>query len=91
LGEVIDITANLPHTEGPAVCLQCKHEWHCVAPTGTMAFECPECGTMKGVFQGICMPDDVYECECGCSYCFIAGTGSVMCVNCGVTHANVLG
>lgn len=40
-----------PHAAGPAICLECRHEWVAVAPWGKLNFDCPACGTGKGVWR----------------------------------------
>lgn len=61
-GKVVDLAAarlaRTPHTSGPCVCLGCKHEWVGVAPSGTIAVECPACGTEKGVRAGTVFVDE---------------------------------
>ena len=56
-GEVIDMEAarlaRTPHTSGPCKCLGCGHTWEGVVPCGTSVFDCPQCGTGKGVRAGL--------------------------------------
>lgn len=53
---------------GQAICLQCKHKWVANAPLGTLFFECPACGLIKGVFWAACAKLDkpMFQCNCGC-------------------------
>ena len=39
-----------PWLSGMAKCLKCKSKWSGTAPVGVVAFECPECNSMAGVF-----------------------------------------
>lgn len=74
-----------PHTQGPAICLGCRHEWHVVVPVGVDSFECPKCHLMKGVHKYLVMPEDgaVWVCNCGNKYFVITGKLNAMCPNCG--------
>jgi hypothetical protein len=71
---------------GEAFCLQCRHEWVQVAPTGTTRFECPKCLTMKGLFKFEHGPNDNElrrECHCGNQLFYLTPEGH-MCANCGI-------
>lgn len=70
------------HGTGEAFCLQCKHEWIAVVPTGVDHFECPECHTHKGVLRYEYMPKIVRECNCGNRLFYLTPDGH-MCPNCG--------
>lgn len=74
-----------PHRAGEARCLQCGHEWVAVAPVGETRLECPECKTDKGVFQGLCYPQDgyIWRCNCGNELFLIMPDGK-LCPVCGV-------
>lgn len=87
MAEVIDITSKLPHLSGNALCLTCGHKWVAVAPIGTTEFECPECGTFKGVTCGLTCPDTILECECGNQHFYI-DPDSPLCSRCGVRVDN---
>lgn len=83
--EVIDIQSRQPHISGPAVCLQCKHKWIAVAPSGTNILDCPECGLGKGIFANLCFPEEGQEswsCNCGNGY-FMVRPHGCMCIMCG--------
>jgi hypothetical protein len=80
--EVVDINANRPHLSGKAKCLECHHEWVNVAPAGLHHFECPKCGLLKGVYHAVVMPDELFQCHCGCASYFIGRYGC-MCALCG--------
>ena len=85
MGEITNIFANKPHIQGPAKCLECGHKWHVVAPEGDATFECPECGTYKGVLIGVISPDEnteIWVCNCGCDFFNVLNDG-FMCVRCG--------
>lgn len=74
--------AREPHLSGPAMCLCCRHKWRAVAPVGTTEFECPSCGTHKGVFETtVVVGKMVFECNCGCDLFRISPDGPY-CVNC---------
>lgn len=70
-------------TTGDAVCLVCGHKWVAVVPAGVADLECPECGTFRGVFNGLCAPDYVWECNCGCQHFYLHASGA-MCAKCGL-------
>ena len=81
-----------PHHQGKAKCTGCLHEWQAVAPEGTSGFECPSCGTFKGVWMShVGAPDshEWFQCvPCG-SYFFnllrCKEHGEYfLCVNCGM-------
>jgi Zn finger protein HypA/HybF involved in hydrogenase expression len=74
-----------PHRAGPARCLGCGHEWTAVAQSGETRIECPECKTDKGVFQGLCYPQDgyIWRCNCGNELFLITPDGE-LCPACGV-------
>lgn len=75
---------NSPHLSGNAVCLACKHEWVAVAPVGTIWFECPSCGTERGVMKGPCMHvgESHWTCKCG-NILFHITKNAVYCPLCG--------
>ena len=71
---------------GEAFCLQCKHEWIAVAPTGNVRLECPECHTMKGLWRFEFAPAEGQlwrECNCGNHLFYLTPEGH-MCANCGI-------
>lgn len=85
MSNVIDLASRLPHMEGQAVCLNCAHKWVSVSPIGVCHLECPECGTMKGVYNNLCEPEEgtaVWTCKCEC-YHFILREDRIMCAHCG--------
>lgn len=57
------------HLEGEAKCLDCKKTWEAAAPIGVYRLECPDCGTMRGVWNntvGSSAGTTVFTCmECG--------------------------
>jgi Zn finger protein HypA/HybF involved in hydrogenase expression len=93
MGQVVDFQAARegrgPHCEGPAECILCRYQWEAVVPLGTIWLECPTCGSEKGHFLGPAIHKDHYEFVCECSNnLFTLGTdGTVLCPNCGWTHA----
>jgi hypothetical protein len=75
------------HNTGPAFCAQCDHEWVAVAPVGTVALECPECHTMKGLLKWPCEPEHgIWTCACGCYVMIISATTNILCYNCGTAQ-----
>ena len=79
-----------PWTQGPAKCLDCKHEWQHVSPAGTVSLECPQCGTMRGVLYGPVDAEEgqsVWTCGCGCDvFKIVAENGKykwTLCLRCG--------
>lgn len=76
---------------GDAKCLACRHEWPAVAPLGTTALECPECGTHRGVYKypfvrGYGDPDRPhYTCSCGNDLFGVTPRG-IYCPQCGADH-----
>jgi hypothetical protein len=83
MGEIIDIDAQKPHTEGPARCLLCGHTWRAVCPSGVIFFECPQCETMHGTFHYTVLNDAAHwHCQCGGSLFHITQKG-VYCPICG--------
>lgn len=82
-----------PHVSGKARCLACKHEWVAVAPVGTIDFECPSCGLMRGAWMYPVQPhrdEKVWQCACGATtfWFLILADGSnwLTCVGCGKDH-----
>lgn len=80
----------VPHTEGPVLCVECKHEWVGVAPCGTVGLECPNCGLAKGVrksFIEASEGDIVFI----CGYCegtlFTLYKDQVLCAGCGFSNS----
>ncbi len=74
---------------GEAFCLACNHTWIAVAPTGSLAFECPACHTMKGKWKFEFFPGEdtmVRVCNCGNQLFYLTPDGH-MCANCGVYQA----
>lgn len=71
--------------EGDAFCLQCRHEWVAVAPSGVVWLRCPECLTEKGLFRYKCAPPDTtptWVCDCGNELFYLTPVGH-LCANCG--------
>lgn len=79
--------AREPHTVGPATCLNCQHQWTAIIPTGYLEIDCPECGSGRGVRDGLVEPADsdgkVFTCaKCECQQ-FMITTRYAMCQGCG--------
>jgi len=73
------------HASGEAFCLQCRHEWVAVAPTGTVQLQCPQCLTMKGLFKYPCNLEAgamIRVCNCGNDLFYLTTEGH-LCPNCG--------
>lgn len=72
---------------GTGVCLNCKHEWQAIAPTGVVSLECPSCNAHRGVWKGLAGPDsgNVWTCNCGCQYFMLTDTHT-LCIGCGTHH-----
>jgi len=84
--KVTDICTRQPHMSGTGYCLNCYHTWEAIAEIGVCALECPKCGTCKGVWRGIMLPEGpLWECKCGCMHFFISGYYA-HCCHCGLTH-----
>jgi hypothetical protein len=76
-------TKRAPHREGPARCLNCKGEWHAVAPVGTVALQCPHCLTLQGLFVGLSSTNAAqWQCKCG-EYTFFIDEAGSYCAHCG--------
>lgn len=80
---VIDIRSRQPHLSGKALCLNCNYSWVATAEVGTTSLECPECKTAQGVFDGICAPEQFWECRCTCRHFFVTQKSAVCC-HCGL-------
>ena len=80
-----------PHGAGLARCVCCKHEWHAVAPVGTLWLECPSCGIHKGTWA---YPYDLNEgelyraCNCG-NELFVVTPDRILCPNCGLNQGDL--
>lgn len=75
--------ARSPHREGPARCLNCKHEWRAVAPLGVVQLDCPQCGTCQGLFSGCSSTEgDQWKCVCG-EWMFFIDIHGPYCAHCG--------
>lgn len=79
-----------PHFQGTAKCTNCLHEWQAVAPEGTSGFECPSCGTDKGVWAnhvGAMEGHEWFKCNCGSFFFNLLRSKEhgeyLLCCNCG--------
>jgi predicted RNA-binding Zn-ribbon protein involved in translation (DUF1610 family) len=70
---------------GPVRCRGCGHKWVGISPEGAVEFECPECGTLKGVRDSLITPEERYACKCGCDV-FSFSKKNIYCANCGLYH-----
>lgn len=72
------------HLTGPAVCIQCGHEWQSVCPVGTIELECPKCHTHKGLLKFPVEPEGLaLVCNCGCHVFMVSKLGNIICWKCG--------
>ncbi len=70
--------------EGPALCLECRYQWHAVVPAGTWWLQCPSCETDKGRFQGPIIPGgEMWTCQCG-NEMFMLQRNRFFCNRCGL-------
>jgi hypothetical protein len=88
--------ARKPHWEGPCKCIGCGHEWHGVAPIGTMWVDCPSCELPKGHPKhpfGAQEGDLIFTCNCG-SEALTAyqrkGRFYLRCMACGDEHTEAV-
>lgn len=77
------------HVEGTAECLGCGHHWdaHIDIPL-PIAFRCPHCDHLKGVFMEALSPPEsegIFMCGCGNNRFLVLKTGA-FCGSCGKTH-----
>jgi hypothetical protein len=71
--------------EGPVRCRGCGCKWIGGSDAGVINFECPACGTFKGVRDSLITPEERYVCPCG-SDVFSFSRKNVYCANCGGYH-----
>lgn len=83
MGDVHQIGEALPHTTGPAVCLHCETKWTAVIPAGDVTVKCPHCELMKGVREGIVMPNLNWVCNCGSELFYVLPDNQTLCPLCG--------
>jgi hypothetical protein len=72
----------VPHIQGPAICLACKHEWQAVidARADPSKMECPSCTAMRGVFAThVEQAGDHWTCNCGNHLFGITRQGTYCC------------
>ncbi len=45
MGDIVDITENIPHKVSEVICVKCGHRWIAVRPSDTKLreLECPNC------------------------------------------------
>lgn len=74
--------------EGKAMCGNCRHEWIAVSPIGALPLECPECGSVKGMWKNWFsrgFGDEEHphwQCPCGCQFFAVTPYG-IYCPNYG--------
>lgn len=86
--DVIALRDYRPYAKGEAICLDCKHTWHHEDDIGAQSFDCPSCGSGRGVWHypfSANVGEQIFSCNCGSEYFFITTT-AVKCAKCGVTH-----
>ena len=72
-----------PHRSGMSRCMNCKHEWVAVVPSGVTSFECPQCHTNRGVYRGVPQTErPQWQCACG-EWVFFVDSQGPYCCNCG--------
>lgn len=84
MGDVIEFSKD-GWNEGRARCIACQHEWVAVARVGEVWLQCPNCETVKGLFQFSCsVPDGgvIWKCLCGSEAMFIS-PANIRCCSCG--------
>lgn len=86
MAEIINLSERRPHLSGPAVCSCCLHKWVAVAEVGTWQLQCPQCRTMKGLWEHPYAPEAFFECNCGSHLFYIVSDGC-RCRECGA-YAN---
>ena len=89
MSNVTNILTAKAHLTGSCVCLACDHKWQAVAPVGVYELECPNCKTMRGVYNNLCSPKTLWECACGSEHFFIQPNEtdiSAICAKCGDDH-----
>ena len=83
---IIYLNEYMPHLEGQALCIGCRHRWRAITPVGTIELECPKCLTLKGRHYFEALKDgDHWTCKCGC-YHFARTREQIYCANCGTVH-----
>lgn len=74
---------------GMAICLSCQNVWAAVAPAGTQFLECPNCGTVKGIFKlPVEHQGEHFRCGCGNWY-FLITPKRIYCPNCGEDYSSI--
>lgn len=85
MSNVVDISSQRPHLNGPAICTECRHEWQAVgiAERDAELMECPSCRKYFGVFRGPQVPSTMFRCTCGSNLFYLVPDGH-QCRSCGV-------
>jgi predicted RNA-binding Zn-ribbon protein involved in translation (DUF1610 family) len=90
VSNVVSIADARPHLAGPALCLECRHEWVAVAPLGMTVMDCPSCGARKGARLAMVQKEGPHwECACGNGLFFIR-EGGTYCPNCGLEGPRII-
>ena len=84
MAEIHDLTERMPHTSGPAICTECKHEWQAVVRTSEdkELLECPACRKYFGVLRGPKVPKTMWRCNCDSNLFYLTPDGH-QCRSCG--------
>lgn len=100
MAEVVSLAAareeRTPHLAGEALCIGCHHKWEAAAPVGTWQLECPECGSMKGIWRnpiGAAIGDSYFSCHCGCEALTAylrGGRFYLKCMSCGTEQTEAV-
>lgn len=87
MADVIDLSQRRPHSTGEAMCLDCRHVWTAVAPSGVVWMECPACGLTRGRYKFQHQYEDKphWACHCG-NDLFHLTPDRIYCPNCGVVQ-----
>lgn len=76
--------------EGKAHCIDCRHEWHAVAPAGARWMECPACSGGRGTWCYPVATQEFWQCLCGCDLFTLTKVGPVCCA-CGAIADSWMG
>lgn len=86
MGDVINLADRRPgeFVGGPMLCTACKYEWHGSVPAGLVSgFECPNCGSGRGLLKFPVVPKEIWTCACGGDLFHLTPIGAPTCRECG--------